>query len=168
LPPKSPLGPAVYLLALALFITPLVDVVTITWPPQFGLAEWRYGFLGNSANYLLTPVLGLAVAGFGADFLNHRGMQRLVAVLCILMAIASLGGLGAFTLDVIEVRQAVVDEAMPTFSAGAMKAGFKLGLTGIVLLAMSISFWRASRVARAVELGTESVEWRPGSEKAAD
>jgi hypothetical protein len=142
--PRSWTAAALYTVAAALFVIPLVDVASQVWPLRPGLAEWRYGTIGLISNYFLTPVLGLILAGAAAVSSGHRRVQRALggAGLAIAAVTVVLGL--AFALDVVQLRRQVSAEALPMFRTGALKAAFKLVVYVVCYGLLGVAYWRGA------------------------
>lgn len=122
---------------------PVIDVLSTTWPPQPGLAEWRYGTIGISSNYLLTPLMGVLFAAVASHLLADTRLQRVIAGLSGAAALAVALMLLAFLLDAAQVRQAVAPEAVTTFKLGVAKAAIKLAVFAAFLGFVGVVAWRA-------------------------
>lgn len=152
----------VYAVAAALLVIPVVDVLSQVWPPRPSLAEWRYGTLGLMSNYFLTPLLGLVLAGAAAFLVGSRRAQRIMALIALVGAAAMLIAVAAFSLDVLQVRQSVVAEAMPMFKIGALKAAGKLVVYFACLAILGIGYWKASAPPPNAPAAPPDMEWRLG------
>lgn len=116
--------------ALLVFLT-AIDFVLTVWPLRFGTVGWRYGSAGLLGGFLLTPLLGVAMLMAVAALCEYRGMQGLMMVLSLVMAILLALVLVGFALDALQVRVGVADDQRRTFDIGVIKAAFK-HLTGTV------------------------------------
>lgn len=137
-----------YFLAILLIGTPLVDILANTWPLHVGVVGWRYGAAGMFSGFLMTPLLGVALACWLAAALGHRVIQRLLMIVCVVGAIVLLvAGLG-FALDVLELRHNVPTtppQAMWNFEVGAAKAFLKYLTTVVALAWLGLAMRRALR-----------------------
>lgn len=160
--PAARLGWVVYTFALLLIAMPVVDVATNLWPPNFGLADWRYGMIGISANYIQTPILGLVMAGLTAYWQDHRTTLRALGIVCLAAGAVVALALLTFSLDVVQVRQAVVGDAVARFKTGAVKATFKLGTAATFLVFLAHALWHAGAPdsGTLAEASPADVDWR--------
>ncbi len=137
-----------YFLAILLIGTPLVDILANTWPLHVGVLGWRYGAAGMFSGFVLTPLLGIGLACWLAVALGHRGIQRLLMIVCLVGAIVLLvAGLG-FALDVLQLRHNVPTtppQAMWSFEVGAAKAFLKYLTTVVSLGWLGLATRRALR-----------------------
>jgi hypothetical protein len=118
-------GP-LYLLAAVLVLTPMFDFVTSgVVPPQAGNIEWRFATVGLLSGFLLTPMLGVALAMFVAALMEHHGVQKSLAILNLAVCGLFVVLLLFFLLDVVQLRSAVQAEAKAGFQAAAFKAVVK-------------------------------------------
>ena len=93
-----------YLFALVLAASPLMDLVSTVWPMRPSELPWRYGFLGLTAGYLHTPilgmVLGLAVAHWSQNGMLMRGLGALMMASAAVLVLV----MGLFMLDMLQIR----------------------------------------------------------------
>ncbi len=121
------LGRAFYLVAALLVVTPVMDTLTNVWPLAFGDLRWRYGAAGLLSGFLLTSLLGMALAVLTAVALRHRRVLAVLFVLNVAAAVVLLAATGLFGLDVLQVRVTVPMESRGLFDVGAVKALVKHG-----------------------------------------
>jgi len=139
------LSVAVYAVAAVFLLSPLVDVVTNTYPTDLGSMQWRFGAIGILSNYLISAVFGLLLATLVAALLGQRTMLRFSAALNVLIAVVLFALTLLFALDVLQLRSAVRPEAGEMFRIGALKAAFKIVMTGVALLLLGVGAFRAAR-----------------------
>lgn len=132
------LGRALYLVAALLVVTPLMDVLTNVWPLAFGDLRWRYGAVGLLSGFLLTSLLGMALAVMTAVALRHRRVLSVLFVLNVAAAVVLLAATGLFGLDVLQVRVTVPMENRGLFDVGAVKALFKHGTLMVSFAALGV------------------------------
>jgi len=141
-------GP-IYLVAFVLWLQPMVDFFANVWPLSVGMLPWRYGAVGISAGFVLTPLLAVVIAMTTAALMGHHRVMKTLAVLCgigaLLLFVASVG----FVFDVLELRVNVNEEGMSQYVIGAWKAEFKLLTTVAVLVWMTIAGWKEGVAATA-------------------
>jgi hypothetical protein len=123
-------GPAYLIAALMVFI-PIMDLFSNMVPIRPGDPAWRYGVIGLGSGFLLTPMLGMVLAVLISVVVNQDKVARAIGWVNLGGAIllVPLGGL--FLLDAIQVRGAVLPDALPGFDIGVVKAVVKFG-TAIV------------------------------------
>jgi hypothetical protein len=134
-----------YAIALLLIAFPLADLVTNIWPLRPGAVEWRFGTVGLLSGFILTPLLGIVGVIAVAAALGHRGVLRLVAVVSLGLAAATVATLGLFALDWLQMRSTVEAEVRQGLDIGSIKAALKHGLTVITLGWLGLVGWRVSR-----------------------
>lgn len=133
-----------YLFAALLVFWPILDLVTTSWPPQFGTLQWRYGMMGLLASYTHTPILGLVLAMIAAFGLRHTGVLRTVSVLSLLGGLVLLIVLVMFPLDVVQMGSNAPPEARPSMKAGAIIAELKHGTGFLALVLLGLGGWRTA------------------------
>ena len=134
-PAARPLALAGYPIALLLIVTSLLDTFPKILPADFGSRDWRYGALGLVFNSMVTPLLGLAIAGASAIIARHHGILRLVSgVLLAVAAFAVIGGI-LFVIDFSALSSTLSERVTPGFEVATWKT------VVIVLLAAPVAAW---------------------------
>lgn len=126
-----PLAAAIAFAGALLVALTAIDFVLTVWPLRFGIVGWRYGSAGLLGGFLLTPLLGVAMLMVVAALYEYRGVQRIMMVFSLFMAVLLALVLMGFALDAMQVRGGVADDQRQTFDIGVIKAAFK-HLTGAV------------------------------------
>lgn len=134
-----------YLLAFLLVATPLMDFVTSILPLRVGDIEWRFASVGLLSGFLLTPLLGIALAVGVAHLGGHLRFQRLLAILNIVVAVVCVALQVFFVLDIFQLRAAVQAEAADAFQSAALKAVIK---HVSFFLTLGYLGWRGLRISR--------------------
>jgi len=142
-----------YFFAFVLIFWPVADLVTNSWPPQWGSVQWRYGFMGLLAGYLHTPVLGLTLALVLAYAMNHRRTLRALSALSVIGALGLLAVLGLFALDVLQISGTVPAERLASFRAGALIAELKHFTSLLALSMLGIGGWKTAAPRPAIRRG---------------
>jgi len=144
-----------YLLAFLLVATPLMDFVTSIVPLRPGDIEWRFASVGLLSGFLLTPLLGVALAIGAAHLGGHLRFQRVLAIVNLVVAASCIGLLVFFVLDIFQLKVAVQPEAAEAFKSAALKAVIKH-----VSFFLTLGFlgWRGIRISR---WGTPAEARRP-------
>lgn len=138
--PKLDLGGAaragLYVFAFSLIFWPLTDLILNVWPPQPGNVQWRYGFSGLLASFLHTPMLGLLLALTVAWQGRQRRVLWFLGVLQLVAAVAMVGIVALFALDLLQVRGFRPPDSLPAmFVGGAVSAGkYMVAATALALL----------------------------------
>jgi len=132
-----------YFVAILMVATPLVDLVTNILPFQVGDVQWRYGSAGLLGGFLMTPLLGIALAYGAAAFLQHRIVLRVLVVASLLGAIGLVVVSGLFALDVLQLRGNVDPARRSAFQIGAVKAVFKHWSTALALVLLAVAAYRS-------------------------
>lgn len=134
-----------YVAGFLMLALPLGDLASNVWPPRMGQVEWRFGTLGLMAGFLLTPVLGVFMIAASAALLEHRVVQRVLAILNITAAVLMIGLTVIFALDWLQFRATIPPEGQGTMDLGSAKALAKDAVVALVLLWLGIVGWRISR-----------------------
>jgi hypothetical protein len=140
---------ALYGVAVLFVTNPIADVVLQTWPIRPAQAEWRYGTIGIGANYLASALLGMLLAVLAATWRGHLRILRVLGVLAVLGAATLVAASATFSLDVLQLRHSVPDDARWGYKVGASKALFKYATSALVTALIGIGSWRAGRASRS-------------------
>lgn len=135
---------AVYPLALLLMLTPVVNIALTIWPPRFGETTWRFGAFGLLMEAMVFPVLGLALAAFGAYFLEHRKTLRSIAIVDYTVALVFLVGAALFLLDAVQMRARVQPDARIRFDVAAVRAVATALFGATILVWLGVGAWKSS------------------------
>jgi hypothetical protein len=138
------LGPALHAVAALLVLVPLVDFLTSIFPLVPADARWRFGALGIFAGYLLTPLLGLALASITAAALQQVGLLRLLAWLSLCLAIALVGLAAAFALDTLQVRAGAPADGAQAVLVSGVRGVVKYLATAVTLVLLFVGARRAA------------------------
>jgi hypothetical protein len=126
LAPLARLAGLIYFLTFLLLFLPFLDLVANLLPLNPAAVNWRYGTLGLTSGFLLTPLLGLVMALTVSSLLEHRGVRITVGILGTLVALGLFLGTMLFILDGLQLRTSVAPESKVQFDVGAAKAAIKL------------------------------------------
>ncbi len=99
-------GPC-YFIAFLFVVIPATDFISNVWPLQPGDFRWRFGMTGLLAGFLLTPLLGIMLAGLVAAITEDHRTLRLVSVVAAVGAVVLVILVALFALDVIQFRPEV-------------------------------------------------------------
>jgi hypothetical protein len=147
--PLKPLAIPAYLVGLALALIPPFDAIMQVLPLRLGDPRWRFGAFGLLSNAMMIPLTGLLILFVASTVFEHRRFQRVLGVLAFALALATLGGLGLFALDALQVRNDVAQKAALAFKVAAATAGLK-SMFGMLTLAMfGIAAFRGPKPSRA-------------------
>lgn len=144
-----------YAIAFLLILFPLLDTALSVLPPRFGEVAWRFGATGLFSRALMTPLLGLLLAFAVALLREQRKMQRAVAIVSALVAVVVIGAMGMFVLDAVQMRSQVRPQAKTAFDIASLVALGKFMLGLLILVAFTISGWKASRREAAARVRTK-------------
>jgi hypothetical protein len=142
-----------YLVAGIMILFPILDLAANLWPFQPTRANWRYGTYGLMSGYLLTVVLGFALAVAIGAWARQRGLVRIIGALSALTGILLLAVTVVNVLDTLQIRGTLPDDALTQFHIGSGKALVKNGIVTLSLLWIGWAGWRAAgqEAARADE-----------------
>jgi len=102
--PFRKISSALYLTSALLVFLPLIDFLTSIVPYLPASAKWRFASSSLFAGFLLTPLLGIALAMLVAGLMRHRFVLRWISILSILVALLLLVICALLALDVVELR----------------------------------------------------------------
>jgi len=135
----------VYAAGFLTIVLPLADLLASVWPLRVGQVEWRFGTLGQLSGVTLTPVLGMILCMTAAALLEHRVMQRILAVVNVLVAVLLFAFIVIFAFDWLQYRAAAPPEARTGMDVGSIKAIIKHALVAVAFLWLGFAGWRAGR-----------------------
>ena len=138
-----------YLFAAVLVTSPLIDLISTTFPPRLSDLSWRYGFFGLAAGYLHTPTLGLVLALAVAYWQEQSGVLRGLGLLSVVVAVALLPVLALWPMDVLAMRD---------LRAPEVQRGVAIG--GAI---QELKYLGAFVVLGCLGLGCMRTAFRPGS-----
>lgn len=154
--PLSALAGPLYLFALVLAVSPVLEVAVAAWPVQPGNLGWRFGTAGLLVGATNLPILGVLIAGSVALHLGRRRVLRALAVLISVAAVSFVVVLAAFLLDGTQLRASVLAEARPAFDRAMGKAIVHQLLVIAVLGSLGVRGLRISK--RKESSGAKLVE----------
>lgn len=125
---------AIYFAALVLIVSNFFDLGATIWPFRPGTPEWRYGAIGLTGGFLLTPLLGIVVAMIVAASRKQWVGMLVFTIPGLVIGAGVLLMVPFFLLDTIQVRSSVNPDMMGPFQFGAGKALFKLVTGGAAML----------------------------------
>lgn len=135
----------------------LVDFAANVWPPLLSDVRWRFGAAGLLANFLLTPLLGLWLAGLAAQIMQHRLAGRVVAAIDMALALGFIVIAVEFVLAGLELKpREAPPEAIWTYNVGMAKGVLKYVLVSGALGWLSLVGWRGTRKAGGADAGGAS------------
>ena len=102
--PFRKISGALYLISALLILVPLVDFATSIVPFLPGSTKWRFASSSLFSGFLLTPLLGVALAMLVAALLQHRFVLRWIGILSFMVALGLIAACGLLALDVVELR----------------------------------------------------------------
>lgn len=136
-----------YFLALLLFVQPLIEAGSNTWPPRLGEVTWRFGFGGILSTMLPTVAFAMLVAAVGAYLLGHRKALRGIGWFSLALALVLVVMLAGFGLDALQMRKLVRPEAVGGFDMAVLKAVFVMLLAIVACIALGLGALRATALA---------------------
>lgn len=137
--------PPLYLVAALLVFTPALDFLTSVLPFRVGNIEWRFASVGLLSGFLLTPILGIALAMMVAGWAGHARFQRVLAIVNLSTLALFLVVMVMFLLDIVQLRSVVQAEAKSAFEGAAIKAVVKYVSVMVAFGYLGIRGWSASR-----------------------
>jgi hypothetical protein len=149
---------ALYFIAALLIGLSLLDFIATIWPFVPSDVRWRYGAIGLSSGFLLTPLLGFALAALLANFAGHRRVLVIVGIVALVLGILLILGVLGFGLDAIQVRREASPGGRRVTEISTIKAGFKLTLGALGLLWIG---WGSIRQFRSTKTIAKNEEQPP-------
>jgi hypothetical protein len=162
---RRPFLLALYPVGVMLILATVLEPALRVWPLRPTDIGWRFGAVGLAANTLAGVVFGLAWMLFVAVLLEHRTVLRTLAVISLLMGVMSLGVLGLFTLDFLQIRDSVRPELQAGFTRAAVQAVLLTIVSAATALVLGIGGWRSlrSHSGSRAEVRVRSTHFNPQS-----
>jgi hypothetical protein len=144
---------ALYLIALLMAISPLVEYVTTIWPLRPGDLVWRYGALGLGAGHLPNVTVGLAALLMIAYWRGHRAMFYAAGLASAAGAVLILPAMAMFALDALQFRALREEELRGAVLISGVLQELKYLVSALAMgcLGMGASQMGGSHFPRAVE-----------------
>jgi chromate transport protein ChrA len=142
--PEALVAP-LYLVAILLVATPIMDFATSIIPLRPSDIEWRFASVGLLSGFLLTPLLGIALAMGVAQLAEHQRFQRVLAIVNLVATVLFAALLLFFLLDIFQLKSAVQPEAADAFGSAATKAVIK---HCSFIVALGVLGWSGFRMSR--------------------
>lgn len=133
-----------YLFAIVLVLSPIMDLTSTVWPMRPTELTWRYGFLGLTAGYLHTPLLGACLALGLAWWTERDGVLRFVGIAMLASVLPLLLAMGMFMLDVLQMRGLREADVQQAVLVGGILQEVKYGSALLVLLALGFGAVRTA------------------------
>ncbi len=136
--------PGLYLVGAIYCLMPFIETLGALWPPHPDSAAWRFGAAGIFLSFAASVPLGLLIATAAARVLEHRLALRLIGVISILVAVLLLMIIGAFALDVVQVRSIIKPNVKGGFDVASVKAAMMGLMIMVTMILLAISSFRAA------------------------
>lgn len=146
-----PVAITLYVLAVLLFFSPVMELFIGVWPPRPGDIQWRFGLLGLVATSVLTPLVALVFVFTAATALDHGRVVKALGVVSALGALFMLLAMGAFLLDMVQLRTSVVASQQRAYVLASGKALFTFVLAAGVLTTVAVFALRRRRSSARAE-----------------
>jgi MFS family permease len=156
-----PLIASAYVVAFIMAAIAVADILGRLLPTQMGETAWRIGAVGIITLSVPTLLLALLITSLTAWYLEHRIFLRVVAVLSLVGAVALLGVLPFFAVDLLEMRGLVPAEGRRGFDMAMARAGLTVLGAAAALGWMSYAGWKATRK-RTAEVRAEARKQQAG------
>lgn len=140
-----------YVVALALIVMPLSDIMLGILPMQFGSMRWRVGATGLFTGAALLPICGLLLALTISHVRSQRLMQYFLATCAGIAGLALLAIVGFFVLDTLQLRNDVNPQRTKLYDRATIKGVISQLLLVVSLIWMCLGSLRASLAARRTE-----------------
>jgi hypothetical protein len=156
-----PLISSAYVVAFIMAAIAAADVLGRLLPTQLGETAWRIGAVGIISLSVPTLLLALLISSLAALYLKHRTFLRVLAVLSLVGAVALLGVLPFFGMDLLEMRELVPAEGRRGFDTAMARAGITVLGAAAAMGWLSYAGWKATRT-RTAEVRAEARKQQAG------
>lgn len=143
--PFRKISGALYLISALLIVLPVVDYLTSIVPYLPASTKWRFASSALFSGFLLTPLLGLALALLVAGIMQHRQVLRWAGILSVVVAVALLGICALLALDIIELRATAESDVRMAIVLSGARAIFKNLIMAGALVFIGLACRSASR-----------------------
>lgn len=133
------LGSVMYFAAAALILNYFAQYTIQVWPFKLSELNWRVGAVGLMMDALLASVVPLAIMYTAGILNNDRKTLQVMRWVTLIVGLATIALLLAFTLDSIQIRSQLPQNAKLNF----MKVALRAGLVGVLLSILFIWFGMA-------------------------
>lgn len=123
--PFRKISGALYLTSALLVLVPLVDFLSSIVPYLPASTKWRFASSSLFSGFVLTPLLGIALAIMVAGLMQHRFVLRWISIISFLAALALFAIAALLALDVIELRATADAEVKMAIVMSGGRAIFK-------------------------------------------
>jgi hypothetical protein len=133
-----------YLILATMIVFPLLDAVLTVWPLRLSEVSWRFGAVGMFSRAVMTPLFGVILVYGLALIYDHRMVQRAVAIVAAISALALLGVSFAFVLDAVQMRGQVQPHMKTPFDVASVVALGKLLVISLISVLLFFAAFRSS------------------------
>jgi hypothetical protein len=145
-----------YPIALLLILVPMLDTVPKMLPAHFGSPDWRYGAVGLLFGSIVTPIIGLTIAGAAALIARqYRGLMVVSQVFLLLALVLVIGGV-AILVDFGGISAKLSERVTPAFHAATVKTAVIAVLAAVASVWLGLGGLRVVREARVEGNGNRS------------
>jgi hypothetical protein len=141
--PLRKVSGTLYLVCALLIVVPLIDFTTSIVPYLPGSSRWRFASGSVFSGFLLTPLLGIALAMLIASLLHHRRVLKLLMLLSVAAGLLLLGLSALLALDVIELRAGAEGDVRQAIVLSGARGLIKNGAIGVSFLWIAVQSRRA-------------------------
>ncbi|MFN2317805.1 MAG: hypothetical protein ABR551_07705 [Gemmatimonadales bacterium] len=136
---------ALYALGALLWLAPLADLAAGIGSLNVSVVQWRFGTTGLLSSALILPITGLVFWFAAAVILEQRRALQVLFGVALTMLVLIAGALVLFTLDALQVRIQVRQDAKRSYDLASMKAAMTLGSELVVLAVLALTTFRAAK-----------------------
>jgi hypothetical protein len=119
------IAPAGYFVSFLLVATPVFDWATNITPMRPASVDWRYGVTGLLSGFLLTPLLGMALASLIAVAGNQRRHRVTVSAMSLVGGLFLVLLIPLFLLDFFQLRASMPASEIGFYDVSGFKALLK-------------------------------------------
>lgn len=128
-----------------LLVMQVVDLVLRAWPFRVHSPAWRLGLISAGASTMNGELLVLFVVFGLAVVFEDRMAAFVVSVLSALTAVFCVVAVGAFALDVLQVKNEVQASLADKYDVGSIWVILRLVIATVLLLVLAVSAWRTAK-----------------------
>jgi hypothetical protein len=147
---------AAYFVAFLLVVTPALDYLTNITPMLFGSVDWRYGVVGLLSGFLLTPLLGMALAALVAGYTASRRARVTVGTINLIFGLGLIMLTPLFALDFLQLRASIPAADLRMYEVGGIKALIKNASGAVAFVWLAVAGLRGARAVMHVPVTSEA------------
>lgn len=118
--------------AAVMLVSVVAEFAIQIWPLKFGELNWRVGAAGLLLDAFVKTIPAQIVLYFAAAATDSRKLLKTYAIIAFVLGVVSVGVLGFFALDAVQLRATLPQNVKQQFLKVALRASL-VGILGAIL-----------------------------------